>query len=356
MRFLLGCCCALVIWAQAPPEIDPSLQIAAAELPVKELARQWIKDPRPVYRAWAAQIIRQHEWEGLFTAEMIDGLGDLSHLDATSETSEDRMLRMVMLDALIQGHVNVARSVSQALLIRYPAQALILLYERGCPGVLVDTQILDGAKSEEAWLVAAQCLVGEKGGPIELLQRLRIAAEVKVFDPNVTEGGGFGIPGGTGLAGVGGGFAPPPFPWPRSFDYTLSMRGNTLLRGDRYPVYYTRGSTSSGLATHGDRNEYTLQILRDKFGAARGPQPLLPHPSLELHWTGLDQYRSDLQAFVADQQSRYAELVSLLVRSRALTPEERERSRLQLDIEVHNGRSYQTQPIPNVGLGEHDLP
>lgn len=355
MRLIVGCCCAMAAWAQAPAEIDLGQQVAAAEAPARELARHWIKDPRPVYKAWAAQVIRQHEWQGLFTSELIDALGDLSHLDppgGAPETDEDRA-RLSILDALIQGRVSVARNVSQALLNRYPAQALILLYERGCPGVIVDTQILNGAKSDEAWLLAGQCLAGEKGGAIELLQRLQIAAVIKVFDPNrgqQTEG----FPGGFGIAGEGGvGF--PPFPWPQWFYYSLSTHAGTLLKGDGYPVYYSRGTTvAAGPATHGDRNEYTLQILRYRLDSARESKPMAAHPALELHWTTLEQYRSDLQAFVADQQRRYAELVSLLVRRRILTPEEGERAHLNLDIEVLNHRSYQSQPIPNVGLGEHD--
>jgi hypothetical protein len=65
--------------------------------------------------------------------ELIDALGDISHLDAHNwpETDEDRM-RLVILDALIQNGVRVPESVSQALLVRYPAQAVILLYELGC--------------------------------------------------------------------------------------------------------------------------------------------------------------------------------------------------------------------------------
>jgi hypothetical protein len=127
-----------------------------------------------------------------------------------------------------------------------------------------------------------------------------------------------------------------------------------LLKGGRYPIYYSRGITvAAGPATHGDRNEYTLQILRDKLGAAHESQPLVSHPSLELHWTTLEQYRSDLEAFVADQQRRYAELVSLLARRRILTPEEGEGSHLNLDIEIHDRRSYRTIPIPDLGLGEH---
>jgi hypothetical protein len=352
MRPLLLCCSALTLWAQEPVYTDLGQQVAGAEAPVRELARQWIKDPRPVYKAWAAHVIRQHGWQGLFAADLIDALGDLSHLDASPETREDRMLRMVVLDALIQGSVRVPHDLSQALLNAYPAQALILLYAGMCPGVPVDTQILDGAKSDEAWLLAGQCLMSEKGGSTELLRRLQIAAEVNVFDPNLSESGEFGIPGGIGDTFIGGGF--PPFPWPPAYEYALNVRGDVLLKGGRYPIRYSRGTTVTAVSSiHGDRNEYTLQILRYRLSSARESKPMVTHPTLELHWRTLEQYRSDLQAFVSDQQRQYAELVSQLVRLRMLTPEQGERSHLNLDIEIHDRRSHPTIPIPDLGLGEH---
>ncbi|HEY1756123.1 MAG TPA: hypothetical protein VGG72_12045 [Bryobacteraceae bacterium] len=132
MRLLLACCCASALRAQAPAEIDPGQQVVLAERTASELARQWINDPRPLYKAWAAEIIRQHEWQPSFRAELIAALGDLSHLEASSGvigTDEDRM-RMVILDALIQGRVRVARNISEALLIRYPAQVVGRLVEK----------------------------------------------------------------------------------------------------------------------------------------------------------------------------------------------------------------------------------
>jgi hypothetical protein len=85
-----------------------------------------------LYKAWAAEIIRQHEWQPSFRAELIAALGDLSHLEASSGvigTDEDRM-RMVILVALIQGRVRVARNISEALPIRYPAQVVGRLVEK----------------------------------------------------------------------------------------------------------------------------------------------------------------------------------------------------------------------------------
>jgi hypothetical protein len=74
---------------------------------------------------------------------------------------------------------------------------------------------------------------------------------------------------------------------------------------------------------------------------------------VQLHWTTAERYRSELQAFVAGSQHQYAELASLLLRHRDLTPEESEHCRLNLEIEVIDRRSDRSQFIPNVGVGDH---
>jgi hypothetical protein len=347
----------MVLRGQEPIGSDPERQVISAEQPPIELARQWIADSRPVYRAWAAELIRRHELEYL-SQELIGALGDVSQLDphSASESDEDKM-RLGILDALIQLHVEVPESVGQALFSRYPVQALILLYGNGCPNVKVGTHILDNCESDECWLVAAQCLAGDSGGPVELLQRLQIKAEVRVHDPDRGEG----CSPGPGRGGIPGrvGWAVPHAGWPELYTYYLTARwnvwlGNTLLAGGKYPVYYVRepGGGSERLVLE-DRNEYILEILAERLGTKRESLGLATHPSVQLHWTTAERYRSDLRAFVANQQRKYAELVSLLLRHRGLTPEESKRCHLNLDIEVIDRRSDRRQSIPNVGVGDH---
>jgi hypothetical protein len=361
MRFLLACCYATVVWGQDPTGGDPRQQVASAERPPIELAQRWISDSRPLYRAWAAELIRRHElW--YFRRELTDALGDLSQLapESIHESDEDKM-RLGILDALIQLGIRPPTSVSQALLTRYPAPALVLLYGGGCPGVKVGAYVIDRCHHDEHWLLAAQCLASQPGGPVELLQRLRIEAQVRVYDPNRGESQ---FP----KAALGGIISPirisaRPDDWPELHTYQLAARcdvrlGCTLLMGGKYPVYCVRGSVRAPVGWLGshiprDRNEDVLELLADRLGMKRESLDVMSHPSADLPWTTAEHYRSDLEAFVADHQRRYSGLVTLLRRHTDLTPEESQRCRLNLDIGVIDGRLDQTQSLPNLGIGDH---
>ena len=346
---------------QDPIGGDPQRQVISAERSPIDLARRWVSDPRPLYKAWAAELIRRHELRFLAQELMgaLNGVGPLDSHD-TSMTDEDKMW-LGILDTLIQLRVWPPPSVGQALFSRYPEPALVLLYGRGCPDVKVGAYVIDARYRDEYWLVAAQCLARQVGGPVELLQRLRIAAEVIVDDPNrraelpprVAEGP---YPNRIRVSA-------PPDGWPELHTYQLAAGcdvglGCTLLMGGRYPVYYVRESVRepvAGLGSHLplDRNEDILELLADRLGMKQESLGVITHSSEELQWTTVEHYRSDLQAFVADHQRRYAELVSLLLRHRDLTPEESERCRPNLDIGVFDGRSDRRQPIPNIGVGDH---
>lgn len=337
-------------------EGDPARQAISAEQPPLELARKWIADPRPVYKAWAAELIRRHDLSYL-SRELIGALGDVSQPDPqnNSESDVDRM-RFGILDALIQLHVPLPKSVGQSLFSRYPAQAVILLYGDRKPDVRMGAHLIDNCKSDECWLVVAQCLARQRGGPVELLQRLKIKAEVKVFDPNRGEGMSLasagGVPGRGCASAIYAG-------WPEPHAYHLATgsdvsTGYTLLMAGRYPVYCLREPAGcSEPHIFRDRNEYILELLADMLGTKRESLGVVTRPSVQLHWTTAERYRSELQAFVAGSQHQYAELASLLLRHRDLTPEESEHCRLNLEIEVIDRRSDRSQFIPNVGVGDH---
>ena len=76
-------------------------------------------------------------------------------------------------------------------------------------------------------------------------------------------------------------------------------------------------------------------------------------PKAQFQCYGAERYRSDLRAFVADQEGRYLELSTALVSSGAVKKEDAERSRLKLDISVTDRRSVQVDPIPMLGIGDH---
>jgi hypothetical protein len=96
-----------------------------------------------------------------------------------------------------------------------------------------------------------------------------------------------------------------------------------------------------------------LGILARKIGLYRDRRLSLElSPSAKLHWTTADQYRSDLQAFAAEQQRRYRELTSALVERGLLTPSERDQCRLSLEILIDDLRFNRTTQIPILGVGD----
>ena len=153
----------------------------------------------------------------------------------------------------------------------------------------------------------------------------------------------------------------PRYGFPELYTYYLTSvsevgGGQTLLAAGRYPVNYVRAPDESRPPTGHlplDRDEYTLGLLADTVGTKRETLALLSHPSLTLHWTTAEQYRSDLRTFASDLQHQYGELVSLLLRQHQLTQEEGARCHLTLDIRVWDRRSDWSQPLPDVSVGEH---
>jgi hypothetical protein len=133
--------------------------------------------------------------------------------------------------------------------------------------------------------------------------------------------------------------------------------GCEVLVPGRYPAYYFRLPNLPSSPTHGNQNEYTLELLGDSLSTKHEALPVRVHPLAQLHWTTVEKYRSDLEAFVADQQRRYTELISLLRSRNLLTAEDSERCHLNLEIEIVDlRRSNRTLPIPIVGVGDHLKP
>jgi hypothetical protein len=256
---------------------------------------------------------------------------------------------------LIQLKAEIPPEIGEALLSPYPAQATILLYGRGCQDVRISTFILDNSQPDEPWLVAAGCLSVNRRGPVELLQRFQVSAQVKVFDPDRGEGNRFRPIGGLAGAGANGTVA---LGWPEIHGYRLMMgsdasSGATLLMPGIHAVYYERGPDSQPNPPSHDRHEYILDFLTNLLHVNKKALGLDTHPSAQLHWLGAQRYRSDLEAFVADQQRRYAALLSELVRQRAVTEEDAAGSRLKLDITIVDQRSKRVDSIPTLGIGDH---
>lgn len=371
-RFFFAFCCASILQGQSADGKGPRQIVADLDAPFLPVARQWIKDPRPLYRAWATELLgRSNDWS--MAPALVAALGDLNRLRGlqplpTANTIEDDegKARLAILYALIQGHYPVPKEVSLALFARYPAQALILLYRDGCPDIATSLFVLRNSAADAAWLLAAECLAAP-AGTVELLQYLHVKGTVQVLDqekPNWRGGAMGGVLGGI-LGGVGSGASDPRSPWPAAVTYTLNVGGYSNATQVRltsqvagYGVFYARerGWTlwrQSDSPRRDDRSEYVLGILKQHIGLYNDkPLSLELAPSAKLHWTTAEQYRSDLQAFADEQQRRYGELISALLYRGLLKPAEIDRCKLSLEIRVTDLRFNQLTPIPILGIGD----
>src|SRR5713101_7978671 len=116
MRILLFLCCSFQLCAQTPGP-DRLAQTNKEERLV--LAKQWIQDPRPLYKAWAAELIRSDHIDSL-TPQLVAALGDEDQLPPGFEA------RLPIIDALIEIGAQVPAPIVNSLFSRYPAQALLL--------------------------------------------------------------------------------------------------------------------------------------------------------------------------------------------------------------------------------------
>jgi hypothetical protein len=304
-----------------------------------DLVKQWIADPEPRRRAWAANLSIEVP-VGVFDVPLIAGL----------ERSEEEFERLSILDALIQRSVRIPEKLGLALFPRYPAQATILLYNNGCPAVETSKEILRNAIADEVWLVAAKCLATQAGGPVELLQTIKPKATIEVWDvlPSRLMGGKPG--------GPLGGIIRDTTEWPPFSQYELTTYASPQvsrgLSGGEHPVYYARISwewkQTSNWLEHGDRSRYAFDILYPRaLWWSYGPEP-----EARLHWVTPDQARIDLEVFARDRQMLYRDMLDYLTRSGRLTQTERAVCPQSIQLEVLDRRADRRLPLPNVASGQ----
>lgn len=334
MRLLFIFFCATAVRGQQPVVESAAQTFSRLEQPFVDLARQWIRDPLPLHRAWAAKFSSRVSDPSL-DAELIGVLGDVKQLQGIQALTtndgfgfDEHRARLAVLDALIQRATIIPDEVGLALLPGYPAEAMILLYGRRCPSLATSIEIMRTAIADEVWLVAAGCLARQPGGPVELWQRAQVKVRIEVFDVERR-----GIAGGT-PGGVLGRIVSSLSSWPPEISYGLMTDrmagpGSLLLSRGPHPVYYGRRSNlpnwtqSDGVWHRGDRNQYALNILASQV---RSPfrSPLFPVTlSARLHWLTPEQGRTDLRALATEQQQHYADLISGLIGHALLTSVER---------------------------------
>jgi hypothetical protein len=268
-------------------------------------------------------------------------------LGASPDAATAKSLRETVaatLDTLIQRGIPIPDEVSLSWLPEFPAQVVILLYGKRCPKLSTSVEILSKAIADEVWLAAAACLAKQPGGPVELLQRIRVKARIEVFDVERERG----VPGGK-PGGIIGGIIGLPEIFYRLATDQVAQPGYTLLIGGKHPVYYTRTtwdwSPSICKWDCADRNQYALDLLASN-APSRFDRPLEPVTSVRLRWVNSEQGRTDLQALAADLRQRYADMLRGLMLLHLLTAEERDRCPRSVDIEVRDDRGNMDQPLP----------
>jgi hypothetical protein len=332
MRLLPVLACAVALHAQAPSEPAHAV-VKRVEEPLVNLVRQWIRDPLPERRAWAAYL----------SVRLPAPSFDTELIAALNQEEADVRVRDAILSALIERGSGIPESAALALFPRNATAATILLYRNdACPSVATSVAIMNAARADDVWLAAAHCLASQDGGPVELLQHMQVKAGISVFDSNVVLVPRM-TPSGT-VGGVIGSVNTDWMNWPPQTSYRLSTRPgpkSVVLFGGTHPVYYGTSGESSALSTQGERDQYALDLL----AAAAGVQQM---GLASLRWITPEQGHVDLQALAAEQRQRYAEMLSRLEGRGLLTPVERTRCPESIEIVVSDGRGNRNSPLPAV--------
>jgi hypothetical protein len=352
--------CSSLLCAQTSSE-SPADQQARASGPERQaLAQQWLRDARPLYRAWAADIIRRDHLDSL-TPQLIDAIGNLDSWPAAGEdvNDEDRA-RFAILDALIELQADVHKSTVLALFSRYPAQALILALRSKSWSVEDAFDLLALAKANEYWLAIVNWLTtGTKPGVAAwLLREVRVKATIVVFEddgpgpPPVPGGIAGGVLGGI----IGGNPTPAPSQWPDTYNYmlALSSEDNSVLLADGpHPIYYCRvipgwriWHQNNDRYLNGDRNVYLHEYLASLLSTPPESLPIVLEPHLTHKLTSPEKYRAAAAAFVAEQERKFREVVDWLYQGLKLTPLEQFNARLSISVEADDHRWIRSIPLP----------
>ena len=342
MRTLLFLYCSFQLCAQTPGP-DRLAQTGKHERLV--LAQQWIEDSRPLYKAWAAELIRGDHIDSL-TPQLLAALGDEDQPPSGFEA------RLALIDALIEIGAQVPAPIVSSLFSRYPAQALLLADRPGTWSTTLMFDLLARAKSDECWLAIGNRLTTglNPGVAAWLLRDLRVTATIEVEDGGRRVRGVF--PGGVigGIIGVVPSAAPRAG-WPpiRGYELTLGPCYSCVLLADGpHPVYYHLAGGWFEPDGRKDRNVYVDEYLARLLSLPPERLPISLQTKLIHKWTTAENYRVAGLAFLAEQEKHYREVAEQLFQLRYLTADEWHSARLSLAVKVHDYRSLPRAPLPEL--------
>jgi hypothetical protein len=355
---------ALASAQQAPP--DPVTVMGSLDKQMGPMASTWLHSADPRMQAWGAYLVLRDR----HTEAIPDLLGMLAGFPVVEEVATpgdaDRHDVMLgVLDALIQFGAQVPAVDAERIYPEFPVQSLILLsrsQEDTTPALLAIFK--SERRSPAAWLAAGALLLKRRaeGFAAAVVEAMTVHALVMVTEP----GTGYGSGGSALCCGAG---LPPKTKdgWPPLGVYAFGgcgdrlQPGATLLAEGTDPAYYHRqvnasyqveGVLSCGCVPDRDlvRQHYLTTLLSD---STERP-PVRAHVSHTIVWQGLDAYRSELVAFIGEQEHIFAELARRLGEQSLLSEVEVKSARPTLQMRVSDQRATQEPALPAVtGLAEN---
>jgi hypothetical protein len=323
------------------------------------LASAWLNSADPRTQAWGAyMVLRDRRTEAVpALLAMVAGFPVVEDVATQADVDQhDAMLGV--LDALIQLGVQVPAGDAQRIYGEFPVQSLVLLsrsQEDTAPALLA---IFTNARRwPAAWLAAGDLLLQRRaeGFAAAVIEGMTVHALVMVTD----RGGGGGVGGGSLCCGLGSS-PKPKAGWPPLGVYAFGgcgerlQAGATVLAGGTDPAYYSRQVNASYTPDGGAgccnpdqdlvRQHYLTTLL---FGSAEQP-PVRAHVSHTIAWQGMDAYRGELAALIAEQQRVFAELARRLGKLGLLSEEEAKTLRPRLEIRVWDQRAAPQPALPAI--------
>jgi hypothetical protein len=364
---LRSCACGVLaitaLAQQAPP--DPATVMGSLDQQMAPLASAWLHSGDPRLQAWGAYVVlRDRHTEAIPDLLAMVAAFPVVEQPAAQADVDQHDAMLGVLDALIQLGVQVPACDAQRIYPEFPVQSLILLsrsQEDTAPSLLAIF------KSEPpwpaAWLAAGTLLLERhtEGFAATVVAGMTVHAQVTVTEPGAGGGGG-------GSASCCGAAFPakPKAGWPPLGVYVFGGCGNrsqpgaTLLAGGTDPAYYHREVNASyqvgasgccGVDRDLVRQHYLTTLLSD---SAERP-PVRAYVSHTIVWQGLDAYRGELAAFIAEQQHVFAELARRLGEQSLLSEEDAKTLRPRLQLQVGDQRASQQPALPAVATSDENI-
>jgi hypothetical protein len=352
-----GLLAAAALAKQTPP--DPAIVMGRLDEQLAPLASAWLQSSDPRLQAWGAYMVlhdRHAEAIPVLLA-MVARFRVVEEL-ATQADADQHDAMLGVLDALIQFGAQVPAGDAQRIYAEFPVQSLILL-SRSQEDTAV--ALLSIFKSEQrwpaAWLAVGALLLERRaeGFAAAVVEGMTVHAQVMVTEP----GTGSGVGGSALCCGAG---LPPKDKagWPPLGVYAFGGCGNRVqvgamvLAGGTDPAYYHRqvnasyhaDALSCGCNPDKDlvRQHYLTRML---FETDEHP-PVRAHVPHTIVWQSPDAYRSELAAFMGEQQHVLAELARRLGERSLLSEAEAKSIRPRLQIRVWDQRASQEDALPAV--------